>query len=234
MEWGALSEGEALSERIDYLTGQLDDVKAAVGELQAIVDETDRQVAELFNAALENINSRFNALFRRLFGGGEARLQLEERGGPSSDPAGPEEGDIRETPSPWDRGVEIVARPPGKHLQNLAQLSGGEQSLTAIAHLFASMEVAKVPLAVLDEVDAALDESNLLRFGELAKEYAVGGETGEGRGIQLLVMTHRRATMERADILYGVTLAEPGLSKVIGMRMSDWVEPELEPEGKKR
>lgn len=234
VEWGALSEGEALSERIDYLTGQLDDVKAAVGELQAIVDETDRQVAELFNAALENINSRFNALFRRLFGGGEARLQLEERGGPGSDPAGPEEGDIRETPSPWDRGVEIVARPPGKHLQNLAQLSGGEQSLTAIAHLFASMEVAKVPLAVLDEVDAALDESNLLRFGELAKEYAVGGETGEGRGIQLLVMTHRRATMERADILYGVTLAEPGLSKVIGMRMSDWVEPELEPEGKKR
>lgn len=233
VEWGALSEREALSERIDYLTGQLDDVKAAVTELQAIVDETDRQVSELFNAALENINSRFDALFRRLFGGGEARLQLEERSAPGSG-TGPEEEEEKESSSPWDRGVEIVARPPGKHLQNLAQLSGGEQSLTAIAHLFASMEVAKVPLAVLDEVDAALDESNLLRFGELAKEYALGGGSTGRRGIQLLVMTHRRATMERADILYGVTLAEPGLSKVIGMRMSDWVEPDVEPGGKRR
>jgi chromosome segregation protein len=86
------------------------------------------------------------------------------------------------------------------------------------------MEVAGVPLAVLDEVDAALDESNLLRFGELAREYAA--PPGQGKGIQLIVMTHRRATMERADILYGVTLAEPGLSKVVGMKVEDWTEPE--------
>ncbi len=227
VEWGALSEEEALSKRIGFLTGQFDDVKAAVRELQAIVEETDRQVAELFSGALENINSRFNALFQRLFGGGEARLQLEAASEPGSAAQDMEEENDDVSPA-WDRGVEIVARPPGKHLQNLAQLSGGEQSLTAIAHLFASMEVAGVPLAVLDEVDAALDESNLLRFGELAKEYA------DGRGIQLLVMTHRRATMERADILYGVTLAEPGLSKVLGIRMSDWVEPSPELSGGRR
>lgn len=87
------------------------------------------------------------------------------------------------------------------------------------------MEVAEVPIAVLDEVDAALDESNLLRFGELAREYADPRGAGNGKGIQLLVMTHRRATMERADILYGVTLAEPGLSRVIGMKLEDWAEP---------
>ena len=90
------------------------------------------------------------------------------------------------------------------------------------------MEAAGVPLAVLDEVDAALDESNLLRFGELAREYARPG------GVQLIAMTHRRATMERADILYGVTLDEPGLSKVVGIRVEDWVEPGSEPAERSR
>lgn len=179
----------------------------------------------LFGEALENINTRFNSLFCRLFGGGEAWLRLQE-----PDPDGPGGEEEKKSSPAWDAGVEIVARPPGKHLQNLAQLSGGEQTLTAIAYLFASMEVAGVPLAVLDEVDAALDESNLLRFGDLAKEYS--SPPGQGKGIQLLVMTHRRATMERADILYGVTLAEPGLSRVVGMKVEDWAEPE-EREGRK-
>ncbi|HOO88608.1 MAG TPA: hypothetical protein PK442_12965, partial [Synergistales bacterium] len=112
-------------------------------------------------------------------------------------------------------------------------------------YLFASMEVAGVPLAVLDEVDAALDESNLLRFGELAREYACpseeasnadaedAGRAASSSAIQLIVMTHRRATMERADILYGVTLAEPGLSKVVGIRVEDWVEPGTDPRGRR-
>ena len=113
-----------------------------------------------------------------------------------------------------DTGVDVVARPPGKHPQSINQLSGGEQSLAAISLLFASMEVADCPLAVLDEVDAALDEVNLRRFPELAKEYA--------KNRQVLAMTHRRVTMERADVLYGVTLSEPGLSQVIGVRLEDW------------
>lgn len=215
VDWGALSEGESLANRVAYLEEQIEDVRAAVEELRGIIGETDRYVASIFSEALGNINTRFDSLFRRLFGGGEARLQLTD---PRLSPEDEDDDSPRQVAAEWDRGVEIVARPPGKHLQYLAQLSGGEQTLTAIAYLFASMEAAGVPLAVLDEVDAALDESNLLRFGELAREYARPG------GVQLIAMTHRRATMERADILYGVTLDEPGLSKVVGIRVEDWVE----------
>ncbi len=240
VDWGALSEDNSLTERVSFLQDQLSDVHAAMDELRSIIEETDRHVGIVFNNALTNINMRFDALFRRLFGGGEARIQLlvphvaaePDETGEDEAPSGRDPQDRRNrtgedsaSSAAWDQGVEIVARPPGKHLQNLAQLSGGEQTLTAIAYLFASMEVAGVPLAVLDEVDAALDESNLLRFGELAREYACPSESSPScGGIQLLVMTHRRATMERADILYGVTLSEPGLSKVLGIKVDDWVE----------
>ncbi|MDD3689735.1 MAG: hypothetical protein PHI81_06845, partial [Synergistaceae bacterium] len=229
VDWGALSEEESLSSRTAFLSEQLSDVKNAMTELKGIIAETDRQVGIMFTEALTSINTRFSALFSRLFGGGEVKLRMQIRENEETGDFPEDEDDGTEMgagASPaWDSGVEIVARPPGKHLQNLAQLSGGEQTLTAIAYLFASMEVAEVPIAVLDEVDAALDESNLLRFGELAREYADPRGAGNGKGIQLLVMTHRRATMERADILYGVTLAEPGLSRVIGMKLEDWAEP---------
>lgn len=193
---GALSEDESLIERIDYLAEQLEDVKSGVDELKGLIDETDAQVETLFAKAMTDIDDRFNALFQRLFAGGEARLTLQEEG------------------SIWERGVEIYARPPGKRLQNISQLSGGEQSLTAIAHLFAALEVAQMPLAVLDEVDAALDEYNLIRFADLAKEYS--------KRLQLLVMTHRRTTMERADLIYGVTMVEPGLSKIVGIDVENY------------
>ena len=193
---GALSEDQSLIERTDFLEEQLEDARMASDELKLLIEETDKQVETLFMTALQNIDRRFNELFNRLFGGGEARLQVQE-------------GD-----NIWDRGVEIYARPPGKQLHNITQLSGGEQSLTAIAHLFASLEVAGVPLAVLDEVDAALDEYNLIRFATLAKEYS--------KTIQLLVMTHRRTTMEQADIIYGVTMVEPGLSRIVGINIEDY------------
>ena len=141
-------------------------------------------------------DERFCFLFQRLFGGGEAHLVMTD-------------GETI-----WDTGVDVVARPPGKHPQGIHQLSGGEQSLAAISMLFATMEVAGCPLAILDEVDAALDEVNLRRFSELTKEYA--------KNRQILAMTHRRLTMERADVLYGVTLSEPGLSQVIGVKMDEW------------
>ena len=196
VDMGMLSEDRSLRDRLAYLGDQLDDVKSGAAELERLIADADEQARVIFSNALEEIDRKFDALFRRLFGGGDARLEM--------------------TPgeSLWDSGVDVIARPPGKHPQSIAQLSGGEQSLSAIALLFASLEVAQCPIAVLDEVDAALDEVNLRRFADLAKDAS--------RERQIFVMTHRRVTMERADVLYGVTLAEPGLSQVIGVRVEDW------------
>lgn len=196
VDMGVLSEDRNLKDRLSFLGEQLDDVRAGADELERLIQEADAQAHKTFSAALQEVDNRFSALFQRLFGGGEAHLEMLDG------------------TTIWDSGVDVVARPPGKHPQSINQLSGGEQSLSAISLLFASMEVANCPLAVLDEVDAALDEVNLRRFSELAKDYA--------KNRQILAMTHRRATMERADVLYGVTLSEPGLSQVIGVKLEDW------------
>ncbi len=196
VDMGVLSEDRNLKDRLAFMGEQLDDVRASASELEKLISDADRQAHKVFTDALQEVDSRFCFLFQRLFGGGEAHLEMLE-------------GETI-----WDTGVDVLARPPGKHPQNIHQLSGGEQSLAAISLLFATMEVAGCPLAVLDEVDAALDEVNLRRFSELAKEYA--------KNRQVLAMTHRRVTMERADVLYGVTLSEPGLSQVIGVRLEDW------------
>ncbi|MDL2263459.1 chromosome segregation protein SMC [Synergistaceae bacterium OttesenSCG-928-I11] len=196
VDMGVLSEDRNLRDRLAFLGEQLDDVRGGMIELERLIADADEQARTVFTGALEEIDKKFNDLFQRLFTGGDARLEMIE-------------GD-----SLWESGVDVVARPPGKHPQSIAQLSGGEQSLSAIALLFASLEVAQCPIAVLDEVDAALDEVNLRRFADLAKDAS--------RERQIFVMTHRRVTMERADVLYGVTLAEPGLSQVIGVRVEDW------------
>lgn len=196
VDTGVLSEDSSLTERLGFLEEQLQDVATGIEELRKLIEETDKQAGALFSASLKEIDRKFCGLFQRLFGGGEAHLRLSDEN------------------SVWAAGVEVIARPPGKRPQHLAQLSGGEQSLSAISLLFAAMEVAGVPLAVLDEVDASLDEVNLRRFSDLAKEYS--------RTMQLICMTHRRATMERADIMYGVTMSEPGLSQVVGVRLEDW------------
>jgi chromosome segregation protein len=196
VDLGALSEDRSLRDRLAYLSDQLDDVGRGMIELERLISEADEQARTIFTDAMEEIDKKFDSLFQQLFGGGDARL------------------DFIEGASLWESGVDVVARPPGKHPQSIAQLSGGEQSLAAISLLFASLEVAGCPIAVLDEVDAALDEVNLRRFADLAKE-------ASGKR-QIFVMTHRRVTMERADVLYGVTLAEPGLSQVIGVRVEDW------------
>jgi len=196
VDMGVLSEDRSLRDRLAYLGDQLDDVGRSMTGLERLIREADDQAKEIFTHALEEIDKKFNDLFQRLFVGGDARLEMIE-------------GDTL-----WESGVDVVARPPGKHPTGIAQLSGGEQSLSALALLFASLEVAQSPIAVLDEVDAALDEVNLRRFADLAKEVS--------QERQIFVMTHRRVTMERADVLYGVTLAEPGLSQVIGVRVEDW------------
>ncbi len=196
VDMGVLSEDRSLKDRLAFMGEQLDDVRAGATELERLIADADRQAYKVFSDALLEVDNRFCKLFQRLFGGGEAHLEMIE-------------GETI-----WDTGVDVMARPPGKHPQTINQLSGGEQSLAAISLLFASMEVAGCPIAVLDEVDAALDEVNLRRFAELAKEYA--------KNRQVLAMTHRRVTMERADVLYGVTLSEPGLSQIIGVRLEDW------------
>ncbi|MBQ9389306.1 MAG: chromosome segregation protein SMC [Synergistaceae bacterium] len=193
---GAISEDQSLAERTDFLTDQLDDVNTSADELRALIADTDSQVERSFGESMKRIDSRFNELFVRLFGGGEARLILQD-------------GE-----SVWDKGVEIFARPPGKKLQSISQLSGGEQSLTSIALIFATLEAAGSPLAVLDEVDAALDEYNLIRFAELVREYS--------KSMQIIAMTHRRATMERADMIYGVTMIEAGLSAAVGINPENY------------
>ncbi|MEA3507320.1 MAG: chromosome segregation protein SMC, partial [Synergistota bacterium] len=193
---GVLSEEESLGERISFLDEQLDDVGTSMEELRRLLAETDEHAGKLFSTSLTQIDARFCDLFKRLFEGGEAHLRLSE------------------AESIWEAGVEVIARPPGKKPQHLGQLSGGEQSLSAISLLFAAMDVAGAPVAVLDEVDAALDEVNLGRFSELAREYS--------KSLQIICMTHRRATMERADLMYGVTMSEPGLSQVVGVRLGDW------------
>jgi chromosome segregation protein len=196
VDMGALSEERSLRDRLAFLGDQLDDVGEGMKELERLISDADGQARTIFTGALDEIDKKFNALFQRLFTGGDARLEMME-------------GE-----SLWDSGVDVVARPPGKHPASIAQLSGGEQSLSAIALLFASLEVASCPIAVLDEVDAALDEVNLRRFADLARDAS--------KERQIFVMTHRRLTMERADVLYGITLAEPGLSQVIGVRVEDW------------
>ncbi|MEG1642314.1 MAG: chromosome segregation protein SMC [Synergistaceae bacterium] len=196
VDMGVLSEDQNLRDRISFLGENLDDVTSSAAELEKLISDADRQAHDIFINALDEVGKRFCFLFQRLFGGGEAYLKMTD-------------GETI-----WDTGVDVIARPPGKHPQSIKQLSGGEQSLAAISMLFASMEVADCPLAVLDEVDAALDEVNLRRFAEIAKEYA--------KNRQILAITHRRATMERADVLYGVTLAEPSLSQIIGVKAEDF------------
>jgi chromosome segregation protein len=196
VDMGALSEERSLKYRLAFLGEQLDDVGGSKRELERLISDADREARSIFTNALGEIDKKFNDLFQRLFVGGDARLEMVE-------------GE-----SLWDSGVDVIARPPGKHPASINQLSGGEQSLSAIALLFASLEVASCPIAVLDEVDAALDEVNLRRFSELARDAS--------KERQILVMTHRRLTMERADALCGVTLNEPGLSQVIGVRVEDW------------
>ena len=193
---GVLSEDDNLQQRLGFMGEHMSDVKKSADELNRLITEADNKAQQIFTDALQQVDDKFCSIFRTLFGGGEAHLEMTD------------------APTIWETGVDVIARPPGKHPLGIAQLSGGEKSLAAIALLFASMEVANCPIAVLDEVDAALDEVNLRRLSNLVKEYA--------QRRQILCMTHRRITMERADVLYGVTLQEPGLSQVVGVRMEDW------------
>jgi chromosome segregation protein len=191
----AEEEHRLLASRLAEIEGQAADLRGAIATLRRSIADLDRLIAEEFQAAFRRLQIAFEARFRQLFGGGSARLEL----------TAPQ--DLAAT------GVEIVARPPGKRAQPLAMLSGGERALTAVALLFAMLEVRPVPFCVLDEVDAALDEANVGRFVDALRELA--------RTIQFIVITHNRGTIEAADALYGVTVGDDSVSRVVSLRLED-------------
>ncbi|HRC88240.1 MAG TPA: AAA family ATPase, partial [Thermoanaerobaculia bacterium] len=186
-------------ERYGFLTTQRADVENSIASLKSTIRDINQASSERFQEVFAEVNRNFGEIFERLFRGGEAEMRLLD------------EEDMLES------GIEILARPPGKRLQNIMLMSGGEKALTAIALLFALFRTKPSPFCILDEVDAPLDDANAVRFVELLKEMA--GET------QFIVITHNKISMRIANQLYGVTMEERGVSKVVGVAM-DNVQPE--------
>jgi chromosome segregation protein len=192
---GAIEEYARVSERFDFLSTQKNDLIEAKTTLYHVIREIDEEMSKRFLHTFQEIRSHFSVVFSKLFGGGRADLILSE------------------PDNPLDTGVDIVAQPPGKKLQNLQLLSGGERALTALALLFAILQVKPVPFCVLDEVEAALDEANVSRFASYLREFS--------DDTQFIVVTHRKGTMEEADVLYGVTMEEGGVSKLVSVRLDE-------------
>lgn len=195
---GAVEEYERVSERLAFLEAQQQDLLEAKAALYQVIDDMDREMAERFGTTFQAIRQQFQTVFAELFGGGRADLRL-------TDPDA-----LLET------GVDIVAQPPGKKLQHLSLLSGGERTLTAIALLFAILRVKPVPFCVLDEVEAALDEANVVHFARYLRQFS--------KETQFIVITHRKGTMEAADVLYGVTMQESGVSKLVSVKLEGGAE----------
>jgi len=192
---GAIEEFERISERYYFLSNQKQDLVEAKQILYQVIAEMDLEMSSRFKEHFDAIREQFQIVFVKLFGGGRADLVITN----------PE--NLLET------GIEIVAQPPGKKLQNLALLSGGEKALTAITLLFAILQIKPVPFCVLDEVEAALDEANVTRFAQYLKEYSTD--------TQFIVVTHRKGTMEEADVLYGVTMQESGVSRLVSVKLEE-------------
>ena len=191
----AAEEYEAIKTRLDGLEAQRQDLNSAIAKTRTLIEQLNAMIATQFRSTFTALETAFDGRFRQLFGGGFARLSL-------TDP-----DDLAAT------GIEIVARPPGKKAQPLSMLSGGERTLTAVALLFAMLEVHPVPFCVLDEVDAALDEANVGRFADALRSLA--DQT------QFVVITHNRGTIEAADALYGVTVGDDAVSRVISLRLEE-------------
>ena len=196
----AIEEYKLVGERYDLMTTQYDDIKKSEEMIAAIVDELDENMHRQFDENFKKIKEEFEIVFKKLFGGGKANLELVEID---------EKGVL-------DAGVSIVVQPPGKKLGNMMQLSGGEKALTAIALLFAIQNLKPSPFCLLDEIEAALDESNVDRFAEYLQNLT--NET------QFIIITHRRGTMEKADRLYGITMQEKGITTIVSV---DLIEDQL-------
>ncbi|WP_164995817.1 chromosome segregation protein SMC [Miniphocaeibacter massiliensis] len=188
----SIEEYEIVNDEVNFLSNQKDDLLKSKDDIESIIKTLDKDMKKMFIFSFNDINERFNKIFSVLFDGGYANLELEDN-------------DVLTS------GIDIVAQPPGKKLQNLSLLSGGERSLTAVALLFAIFETRPSPFCILDEIDAALDEANIFRYTKYLKSFT---DTA-----QFIMISHRKSTMEIADILYGVSMEEEGVSKVISLEL---------------
>lgn len=198
----AIDEYREQEERYDFLTRQRDDLHQSLDDLQKAIGQINRTTRRRFKETFEQVNEKFKQVFPRLFRGGQAELRLTD------------EHDLLET------GIEIVVQPPGKRLQTVNLLSGGEKALTAVALIFSLFLIKPTPFCVLDEVDAPLDDANIDRFAELVREM-----TDQS---QFIIITHSKRTMNIVDTMYGVTMQEPGVSKLVSVRIND-LQPDAEP-----
>ena len=196
---GAIEEYKAVSRRYEFMTVQEADLTKAMAELDEIITNMDKTIKTRFKENFDRVVVNFEESFRELFGGGYAELRLED-----------------ET-RPLESGIEITAQPPGKKLKNINLLSGGEKTLTAIALMFAVLKAKPTPFVILDEVEAALDEVNIGRFSDYLKRF---------ENIQFALITHQKATMEHADVLYGVTMPEQGISRMLSLKLGDEFDAE--------
>ena len=192
---GAIEEYKEVSERYEFLGGQITDVESSKLELEKLIEELTENMAEQFRDRFYKINKAFGETFSELFNGGKAELSLED------------ERDILESP------IEIKVQPPGKNVQNIDLLSGGEKGLSAIALLFAILKVTPCPFCIFDEVEAALDDVNVSRYAQYVRRMT--------NNTQFILITHRRGTMEEADVLYGVTMQEEGVSKLLELKTAE-------------
>ena len=198
----AVEEYDELSARYEKMKAEREDLEKAIADLTIALDDIRAEMLKIFDEGFKLISENFKRTFKELFGGGRAELQL----------------DYTDCDDPLNAGVEIIACPPGKKLTKISLLSGGERALTAIAILFAIIGMRPMPFCVLDEIEAALDEANVSRYAKYLKKFA--------KDTQFIVITHRKPTMENADILFGVTMEEKGVSKIVSVKLSE-VESKL-------
>jgi chromosome segregation protein len=189
----AIEEHRELEERYNFLSSQKEDLESSMQGLQQAIQRINRTTRKRFHETFIRINEKFQEIFPRLFCGGKAELKLTN------------EEDLLET------GLDIIVQPPGKKLQNISLLSGGEKALTAVALMFSIFLVKPTPFCLLDEVDAPLDEANIRRFSDMIRELSESS--------QFIMITHNKTTMSCADCLYGVTMEEPGVSKLVSVKL---------------
>ena len=195
----SIEEYRQVSKRYKFMSEQEADTTKAMKELEDIIRSMDNTIRKRFKETFDEVVTNFEVSFRELFGGGHAELYLEDEN------------------NPLESGIEITAQPPGKKLKNINLLSGGEKTLTAIALMFAVLKAKPTPFCILDEVEAALDEVNIERFSRHLRNFSE---------VQFALITHQKATMEHADVLYGVTMPEQGISKLLSLKMGEDIDTE--------